>query len=413
MIFHSNTQEKMTTSLPNIVKEAEEYILDLFNEKGNTQLLFHDYRRGAEVAYLIQDISKNSGLNEVATEIEIAKIASWFYVVGKLFQYEQPHLVAKQEAIRFLKEKEYSPEKLQKVIQCIDSIDTKVIPQNTECQLVHDASLAYWTTSNNIRLAPLIRLENELISGNQWSHLEWEEKHLNDLLAARFYTPYGQLVFTPILNQNIVDQKKRVDSLILKTKRKKVVDDSTLRKFQGLEDKIPQRANQTFFRAVYRNHINLSAIADNKANMMTGINAILLSVVLSIVTYTRLIYDKTETVMPITIFILTALVSLIFSVAAASPKITKVNKKVSDKMKARKNIAFFGNFTSLSLEEFEEAMDAMLRDDELIYGNMTRDLYFLGKALDTKYRLLRISYHVFLGGFVTSVLLFTYFAFIA
>ena len=30
------------------------------------------------------------------------------------------------------------------------------------------------------------------------------------------------------------------------------------------------------FRAVSRNHINLSAIADNKANMMIGINTILL-----------------------------------------------------------------------------------------------------------------------------------------
>ena len=37
------------------------------------------------------------------------------------------------------------------------------------------------------------------------------------------------------------------------------------RPFQGIERKVPLRAIQSFFRSNYRNHINLSAIADNKA----------------------------------------------------------------------------------------------------------------------------------------------------
>jgi phage shock protein PspC (stress-responsive transcriptional regulator) len=38
---------------------------------------------------------------------------------------------------------------------------------------------------------------------------------------------------------------------------------------------------------------------------------------------------------------------------------------------------------------------------------MTRDIYYLGKVLGRKYRLLRISYSIFMYGFVFSVLAYT------
>ncbi len=400
----------MTTQLPHIIKQVEEYILDIFNDNGNTKLLFHDYRRAAEVCNLIQDIGHYSGFNQNSAETQIAKISAWFYAAGLLRQFDNPITIGKNMAARFLREKNFSEEGVKRVMACIESFRADTPNETVESQLLHDASLAYWATSNNFRLAPLKRLEEELVSDKKYTQEEWEQNHLDSLLQSRFYTPYGQMVFSPILNQNIIDQKKRTDSILLKKKNKKGTEDNLFRKFQGLEPKYPMRGAQTFFRSVYRNHINLSAIADNKANMMTGINAILISVVLSVVTYGRLIFEKPQTVMPITIFVLTALVSLIFSVAAASPRVTKVNKNVTDAVKSRKNIAFFGNFSHMQLEEFEEAMDAMLRNDELLYGNMSRDLYFLGKALDKKYKLLRISYHVFLGGFVISVLIFSYIA---
>ena len=72
----------------------------------------------------------------------------------------------------------------------------------------------------------------------------------------------------------------------------------------------------------------------------------------------------------------------------------------------QKNIVFFGNFAHLDLEQYEEAVDAMFRDSELIYGNMVRDLYFLGKVLDQKYKYLSLSYNVFMVGFVVTVLTF-------
>ena len=74
----------------------------------------------------------------------------------------------------------------------------------------------------------------------------------------------------------------------------------------------------------------------------------------------------------------------------------------------RKNIVFFGNFIRLDLETYEKAMDDMFNDSELLYGNLTRDLYFLGKVLDKKYRFLTISYNVFMVGFFVTVVTFLF-----
>jgi hypothetical protein len=105
-------------------------------------------------------------------------------------------------------------------------------------------------------------------------------------------------------------------------------------------------------------------------------------------------------------FLITGMTSLVFAVLAVRPKVTQLNIGDTPKEDYKKNIVFFGNFVNLELEEYEEAMDAMFRDGELMYGNMTRDLYFLGKVLDKKYRYLTNSYNIFMVGFVATVLIF-------
>ena len=72
----------------------------------------------------------------------------------------------------------------------------------------------------------------------------------------------------------------------------------------------------------------------------------------------------------------------------------------------RRNVVFFGNFVTLSLEQFEEAMEDVFNDSELLYGNMVRDLYHLGKVLEKKYRYLDISYNIFMAGFIATVCTF-------
>jgi hypothetical protein len=44
----------------------------------------------------------------------------------------------------------------------------------------------------------------------------------------------------------------------------------------------------------------------------------------------------------------------------------------------------------MPLEEYEWAVNEMMKDNAYLYNSMIKDLYFLGVVLEKKYRLLRI-----------------------
>ena len=60
----------------------------------------------------------------------------------------------------------------------------------------------------------------------------------------------------------------------------------------------------------------------------------------------------------------------------------------------------------MKLDEFEWAMNEMMQDKDYLYSSMTKDLYFLGKVLNRKYKILRITYTVFIIGIIASVTAF-------
>ena len=70
------------------------------------------------------------------------------------------------------------------------------------------------------------------------------------------------------------------------------------------------------------------------------------------------------------------------------------------------NILFFGNFVNLSEAEYVEGMTDLVESQDHLYVNMMRDLYGLGQVLKRKFRLLRISYTVFMSALVVGVGLF-------
>lgn len=164
------------------------------------------------------------------------------------------------------------------------------------------------------------------------------------------------------------------------------------------------RGIETMFRTSYRTHLDLSTLADNKANIMISINGIIISILLASI-YPRII-DNRLLLLPTAVLLVFCLLSLVYAVLAARPRVTRHNVSLDDVRAKKANILFFGNFTSLGEEEFVEGMGELIGDPPQVYGNMIRDIYGLGSVLETKYRLLRTSYTVFMIGLVVGVLLF-------
>ena len=66
----------------------------------------------------------------------------------------------------------------------------------------------------------------------------------------------------------------------------------------------------------------------------------------------------------------------------------------------------------MELEDYQRAMNQMMKDGEYLYDSMIKDVYFLGIVLAKKYKYLRISYTIFMWGLIVAVLAFAITAFI-
>ncbi len=181
-----------------------------------------------------------------------------------------------------------------------------------------------------------------------------------------------------------------------KEKKKKITDEKKLGSTnRGVSD---------MFRTSYRTHIELSAIADNKSNIMISINGIIISIVIASIS--PKIDSNPWLLIPTAVLLLTCLGSLIYAVLSARPRVSNETVTLEDVRSNRANILFFGNFHTMPREEYVEGLEELMQDSNRLYDNMARDIHGLGKVLAKKYRLLRFSYNIFMVGLILSVISF-------
>ena len=170
------------------------------------------------------------------------------------------------------------------------------------------------------------------------------------------------------------------------------------------EDNRPTRGIETLFRVTSRNHVDFSSMADKKANIMISINAIMMSIVFSVL-FNKFATDP-NLIVPTIILTIVSTATIIFAILATRPNLSAGVFTKDDIKKRRTNLLFFGNFYKMPLEDYEWGVRELLKDKDFLYGSLIRDIYFLGKVLGKKYLYLRISYTIFMFGLVLSIIAF-------
>ncbi len=165
-----------------------------------------------------------------------------------------------------------------------------------------------------------------------------------------------------------------------------------------------ERGVETMFRTSYRTHVDMSSLADSKANIMISINGIIISILLASIS--PKIDANPWLLLPTTVLLVGCVTAMVYAVLAARPRVSSTPLTLDAVRRENKNILFFGNFVTLSEEDFLKGMGDLMREPERLYDNMVRDIYSLGKVLQRKFALLRISYTVFMIGLVSSVILY-------
>ncbi len=155
-------------------------------------------------------------------------------------------------------------------------------------------------------------------------------------------------------------------------------------------------------RTTMRNSIELTHIADNKANVLLSLNALMITflIPLTIPNFDFVIgYNLT---MPLLLLVATCLVTIYITALVLKPSRISQNHKALKKGNLVSPF-FFGNIYKMNKEEFGEFIHGAVSKKELVSMHLTEDLHFIGSRLGKKMILIRLAFSIFLFGLFVSI----------
>ena len=146
-------------------------------------------------------------------------------------------------------------------------------------------------------------------------------------------------------------------------------------------------------RTTQQHHVQLSLMADQKANIMIASTSILL-------TFSFANFKQQNLFWGFLALFLFSFFSLILAILAVMPRL---HHHQSGSM----NPLFFGDFRHMPLEDYQHVMREVMDSDRATYDALIADIHALGTTLsDRKYRFLGLSYRTFLAGITSAGSLF-------
>jgi len=156
-------------------------------------------------------------------------------------------------------------------------------------------------------------------------------------------------------------------------------------------------------RTTLRNNIELMNIADNKANVLLSLNALMLTFLIpSVIPNIEMIKEK-HLIVPLILIVLTCLITIYLSALVLKPGDFDKSKKDYEKGQFISPF-FFGNYYTMEFKEYETYMQDALSKDRLVRRHVTRDLHYLGSRLGQKMSIIRNAFNIFLAGLILSAL---------
>jgi predicted metal-dependent HD superfamily phosphohydrolase len=389
------------------LKKVAHYATDSFVNTAIGMLAYHNRKHTESVAGYATQIARHYQLNDRDYFIVVA--SAWLHDLGYTTERENHERKGAETAAIFLAKLGLAATDIDAIKGCILATKLPQDPHNLLEQIVCDADLFHLGTVFFGDLNKQLRKEDEEVSHTKANKDEWRNKTIAFFESHHYHTDYARSLLNDQKQKNLEEMKEKSAS---KPEKQVITAEPILHtefKDQGgkhLKNKSdrPERGIETMFRVSSSNHQRLSDMADNKAHIMITVNSIILSAVISLLL--RKLDDNSYLMIPTFLLLGASLVTIIFSILATRPSIPDglfTQKEIEEK---RVNLLFFGNYYRMKLPEYKEGMEKMMGDKDFLYGSLIMDGYAQGIILGKKYRLLRISYNVFMFGLILSVIAF-------
>lgn len=369
-----------------LIEKSEQYVVKLLEEKLPAMYVYHNVNHTLGMVKAASTIADYEQISHEDTKKLI--IAAWFHDTGYIHGHLNHERESANIASEFLRSCGCDETYISEISELIMATVFTHVPQNTLEEILRDADFFHFSNDDYQSVCSLLRQEWQNTQHKTFTDAEWAQENLTMLKQKhKFYSAFARKFWQPVKDRNIERTEKKI------------------RKAKNAVER-PERGIDTLFRVTLNNHTRLSEIADSKANILLSVNAIIISIVLSTLIPKLDSPSNAHLIMPTFVLVLFSVISIIFAILSTRPKVSSGAYSDSDIEERKVNLLFFGNFYKMPYPDYEQAINAIMVDRDYLYNSLIKDLYHLGLVLERKYRLLRITYNIFMAGIIVSVIAF-------
>jgi HD superfamily phosphodiesterase len=378
-----------------ITKQAEEHVIHLLKSNLNGDYRYHDLAHTLSVRDASLELGRRYRMSD--EELEMLELAALFHDTGFTRSYDNHEDASKELLAEFLQAADYPEEKIEHIKQLIEATRVGVEPETLLGRVLKDADFNTFNSSYAAK-SEALRHEWRLFRGVKMTDAEWRLNNLDFWSDHKFFTGEGQAMFGEQRRKYLKALKKQIENTGKeKPKKGKVLDGSDF----ALNS---SKAAQMMFKTTLRNQIDLTNIADNKANIMLTINSALITFGIPLLA-TRF-EAHPELMYPAATLLLTCILSIVYATLATRPAKMSGQTDLSKLKTGNTNLFFFGNYFRMDQEEYREGLKEVVKNEDLLDKTIFNDLYFLGLSLGRKYSRLHTTYNIFMIGMVTTVIVY-------
>lgn len=376
-----------------LIKEAKNHVSNLLSSLLESASYYHNTDHTLMVFESCKTLGEKSNLSSKNQESLL--LAALFHDVGFIEGAAGHEKRSAKTAEDWLISKNYPKEQIDIVKDVILCTMMDARPQTLLQKLIKDADLCHLANKDYLSISTCLRKEKEHRTGEKIKNKQWLKTNITFFEKHEYYSDAAKVLYGPGKLTNLAGLRK----LEKKKKKKKKKKSSSPIKNSSISG---SKAANTQFKTALRNHIDLSAIADNKANMMLSVNALILTI--SIPALGIQITDHPNMIIPFALLMITCMLSIIYATLATKPIVMTGTTEFNDIKNLNANLFFFGNFYKMARSKYQEGIQYVIDNEDSLDSSIIKDLFDLGRALGGKYKYLSICYTIFMFGLIgTSI----------
>lgn len=313
-----------------LLQEAQQFVKDFVPTKVDKAFTFHNLDHTYDVVKACEMILTETPVDD--HDKLCLFLAAWFHDTGYANGAYQHEESSQKIAASFMQGKGIDNEIINQVNACIMATKMPQSPSSTIQQILCDADLFHLGTETFTEKTKLLRQEINNLQDRELDKKEWRQMNAEFLERHRYFTEYAKKNLEPVKQQHLQQLleklgKKEKQAVIEKIGEPNIMVapiEPTLppqengepatkeKKEKKAKDKESrsERGIVGMFKIMSENHVNLSQMADSKANIMISVNTIVLSIMVSLLLGKLQFYP--EYIIPTIILVVMCLSAVIF-----------------------------------------------------------------------------------------------------